>query len=139
MRAGDLPAAIRERDQVVEVRYSATDQVAAGTVRGVVDSVVGQANLAAAGATPIFTVDARQVEDESFEPIQYLTAGLLAWGIAMSAAFGAAMNLVIWRRNLVLRRLRLSPVSPVGGGRGTRRREPRRRARAGRWSSSAWR
>ena len=67
---------------------------------------------AAAGATATFTADARQVEDESFEPIQYLTAGLLAWGIAMSAAFGAAMNLVIWRRNLVLRRLRLSPVSP---------------------------
>jgi ABC-2 type transport system permease protein len=113
VRAGDLPAAIRERDRVVEVRYSAADQVAAGTVRGVVESVVGQANLAAAGATATFTVDARQVEDESFEPIQYLTAGLLAWGIAMSAAFGAAMNLVIWRRNLVLRRLRLSPVAPA--------------------------
>ena len=113
VRAGDLPAAVRERGQVVEVRYSATDQVAAGTVRGVVESVVGQANLAAAGATATFTVDARQVEDESFEPIQYLTAGLLAWGIAMSAAFGAAMNLVIWRRNLVLRRLRLSPVAPA--------------------------
>ena len=110
--AGDLPAAIHVRGEVVEVRYSATDRVAAGTVQGVVDSVVGQANLAASGATPVYRVEARQVEDESFQPIQYLTAGLLAWGIAMSAAFGAAMNLVIWRRNLVLRRLRLSPVSP---------------------------
>ena len=113
VRDGDLPAAIRISDQVVEVRYSATDQVAAGTVRGVVASVVGEANLRATGDPPVFTVEARQVEDESFQPIQYLTSGLLAWGIAMSAAFGAAMNLVIWRRNLVLRRLRLSPVSPA--------------------------
>jgi ABC-2 type transport system permease protein len=113
VRDGDLPAAIRVSDQVIEVRYSATDQVAAGTVRGVVASVVGEANLRATGDPPVFTVEARQVEDESFQPIQYLTSGLLAWGIAMSAAFGAAMNLVIWRRNLVLRRLRLSPVSPA--------------------------
>jgi ABC-2 type transport system permease protein len=113
VRNGDLPAAIRVSGPVVELRYSATDQVAAGTVQGVVQSVVGQANLAASGAEPMFSVEARQVEDDSFEPIQYLTSGLLAWGVAMSAAFGAAMNLVIWRRNLVLRRLRLSPVSPA--------------------------
>jgi ABC-2 type transport system permease protein len=111
VRDGDLPAAIHQDGDVVVVRYSATDQVAAGTVQGIVQSVVGQANLAAAGATPVLRVDAAQVEDESFQPIQYLTSGLLAWGVAMSAAFGAAMNLVIWRRNLVLRRLRLSPVS----------------------------
>lgn len=113
VRDGDLPAAIRETASGLELRYSATDQVAAGTVQGVVQSVVGQANLAVSGSEPVFVVEARQVEDESFEPIQYLTSGLLAWGVAMSAAFGAAMNLVIWRRNLVLRRLRLSPVSPA--------------------------
>lgn len=113
VRDGDLPAAIRQEGDVLEVRYSATDQVAAGTVQGLVRAVVDQANVAASGATPTFEVDARQVEDESFEPIQYLTSGLLAWGIAMSAAFGAAMNLVTWRRNQVMRRLRLSPVSPA--------------------------
>ncbi|MBS1836143.1 MAG: ABC transporter permease [Actinobacteria bacterium] len=113
VRKGDIPAAISERGDVVELRYSATDQVAAGTVQGIVQSVVGEANVQVSGRPPQFTVRAAQVEDESFQPIQYLTSGLLAWAIAMSAAFGAAMNLVIWRRNQVLRRLRMSPVSPA--------------------------
>lgn len=110
---GDVPAAVRQQGQVVELRYSASSQVSAPTVQGVVGSVVNQANLAASGQEPVFSVRADQVEDDSFEPIQYLTSGLLAWGIAMSAAFGAAMNLVIWRRDGVLRRLRLSPVAPA--------------------------
>lgn len=110
---GDIPAAIRQEGEVVELRYSASSQVSAPTVQGVVGSVVNQANLIATGEQPVFSIDAEQVEDDSFEPIQYLTSGLLAWGISMSAAFGAAMNLVIWRRDGVLRRLRLSPVSPA--------------------------
>ena len=113
VRDGDLPAAMRQEGDVVELRYSAANQVTAGTVQGVLRSVVGEANLVAAGAEPTFSVEATQVEDDSYEPIQYLTSGLLAWGVAMSAAFGAAMNLVIWRRNGVLRRLRLSPVRPA--------------------------
>ena len=113
VRDGDLPAAIRQDGTRVELRYSVTDPVTSATVQGVVDAVVGQANVMATGQPPRFTVDAQQVEDESFEPIQYLTSGLLAWAVAMSAAFGAAMNLVTWRRNEVLRRLRMSPVSPA--------------------------
>lgn len=113
VRDGDLPAAIHQEGDVVQLRYSAADQVASGTVQGVLRSVVSEANLAASGAEARFSMEAAQVEDESYEPIQYLTSGLLAWGVAMSAAFGAAMNLVIWRRNGVLRRLRLSPVRPA--------------------------
>ena len=120
VREGDLPAAIRVEGDTVTIRYSATQQVGAGTVQGVVRSVVGQANLAAAGVDdPAFTVDAEQVEDTSYEAIQYLTSGLLSWAVAMSAAFGAALNLVMWRKNHVLRRVRLAPVhaSSVVGAR----------------------
>jgi ABC-2 type transport system permease protein len=120
VREGDVPAAIRVDGDTVTIRYSATQQVGAGTVQGVVQSVVGQANLAAAGVhDPTFTVRAEQVEDESYEAIQYLTSGLLSWAVAMSAAFGAALNLVLWRKNHVLRRLRLAPVgaSSVVGAR----------------------
>lgn len=113
VRDGDLPAALRVDGDRVELRYAASRQVTAGTVQGIVASVVNQANLVAVDAEPTFALSASQVEDESFEPIQFLTSGLLAWGIAMSAAFGASMNLVIWRRNGVLRRLRLSPVPAV--------------------------
>lgn len=113
VRDGDVTAAIRQRGDQVDVRYTLTDQVAAATVQGVMRSVVDEANIAASGRPPQFGLDARQVEDDSFTPIQYLTSGLLAWGVAMSAAFGAAMNLVTWRKNGVLRRLRLSPVHPA--------------------------
>lgn len=113
VRDGDIPAAIRQVDDTVEVRYSATDQVTAGMIGGLIDSVVNHTNMAIAGVDPELSVDTAQVEDESFQPIQYLTSGLLAWGIAMSAAFGAAMNLVMWRKNQVLRRLRLAPIHPA--------------------------
>lgn len=110
VRVGDVPAALRQRGDLVELRYSATDQVAAGATRSVLDSIIGQANLAAAAAPAVYSLDAAQVEDDSFEPIQYMTSGILAWGVAMSAAFGASLTLVNWRRNQVLRRLRLSPA-----------------------------
>lgn len=113
VRDGDIPAAIRQVDDTVEVRYSATDQVTAGMIGGLIDSMVNHTNMAIAGVDPELSVDTAQVEDESFQPIQYLTSGLLAWGIAMSAAFGAAMNLVMWRKNQVLRRLRLAPIHPA--------------------------
>jgi ABC-2 type transport system permease protein len=53
----------------------------------------------------------KQVEDASLKPIQYLTPGLLGWAIASGATFGAAITLVNWRHNKLLRRLRLAPVS----------------------------
>ena len=54
---------------------------------------------------------AAQVEDKSLKPIQYLAPGLLGWAIVFGAAFGAAITLVGWRKDKLLRRLRLSPVS----------------------------
>lgn len=111
--AGRIPAVVRQDGDVVELRYSAVDQVASGTVQGILSAVVGQANQQVSGAPLKFTLDAQQVEDESFEPMQYLTAGILSWGVATSAAMGAALNLVAWRRSRVLRRIRLAPVSTL--------------------------
>lgn len=110
---GDIPAAIRQSGNTIELRYSAIDQVSSGTVQGIVQGVVGQANQMASGRPPTFSVDSRQVENTSFEPIQFLTAGILSWGVAMGAAFGAALNLVAWRKSQVLRRIRLAPVSTL--------------------------
>ena len=110
---GDIPAAVRQRGDVVELRFSAANRVAAGTAHGVLQSIVGEANLAAAAAPSRYELDSAQVEDTSFEPIQFLTSGMLAWGVAMGAAFGASLNLVTWRRTQLLRRLRLSPVSSL--------------------------
>ena len=60
-------------------------------------------------ALPRFNADFEQVEAANSRPIQYLTPGILSWGIATSAVFGAALTLVTWRRKQLLRRIRLSP------------------------------
>ncbi|MER8185372.1 ABC transporter permease [Kitasatospora sp. NPDC094015] len=113
LRKGDLDGVISEGpDGTVNLRYSATDQVKAGGVQSIVNSVVQGANQAASGKAPAFSMVSSQVEDESLKPIQYLTPGLLGWAIATGAVYGASFTLVSWRKKRVLRRLRLAPVSP---------------------------
>lgn len=110
VRDGDLAAVVTEDGDRLVVHYSQADQVTAARVRGTFQGIVDSANLAAAGGTPAFTLETQQVEDESLETIQYVTPGLLGWAIAMSATFGAAVNLVAWRQSGLLRRLRLAPI-----------------------------
>ncbi|GMA88660.1 hypothetical protein GCM10025868_39100 [Angustibacter aerolatus] len=55
-------------------------------------------------------LDTHQVEDQSLQPIQFTTGGILSWGVATSAAFGAALTIVAWRKKQLLRRVRLSPA-----------------------------
>ncbi|WP_329489929.1 ABC transporter permease [Kitasatospora sp. NBC_01246] len=112
VRKGDLDAMIKQGpDGKVVLRFSAADQVRAGSVQGIVNSVVQQANQAASGKPAAFVLDAGQVEDNSLKPIQFLTPGLLGWAVATGAVFGASLTLVSWRKKQVLRRLRLAPVS----------------------------
>lgn len=110
VRDGEIAAVISEDGNTLVVHYSQADQVAAARVQGTFQGIVDAANVAVTGTAPTFTLDPRQVEDESLKAIQYVTPGLLGWAIAMSATFGAAVNLVAWRRTGLLRRLRLAPV-----------------------------
>ncbi|MCL3837758.1 ABC transporter permease [Aeromicrobium duanguangcaii] len=110
VRDGDLAAVVSEDGDRLVVQYSQADQVAAARVRATFQGIVDAANVARTGARPTYSLDTRQVEDESLKAIQYVTPGLLGWAIAMSATFGAATNLVNWRRTGLLRRLRLAPV-----------------------------
>jgi ABC-type multidrug transport system, permease component len=117
VRAGNVDAVVEQQGTRLVVHYSAADQVSAGTVQAIMREIVQGANLAASPTPPQFTFEARQVEDESLKPIQYLTPGLLGWAVATGAMFGAALTLVTWRQKKVLRRLRLSPVStPIVSG-----------------------
>jgi ABC-2 type transport system permease protein len=113
VKDGDLPAAIILRGSTIQLRFAASDQVAAGTVNGLVSGVVDQVNLGATGQPAAFTLQQQPVEDASLKPIQYLTPGILSWGISISAVFGAALTMVSWRKKQVLRRIRLAPVSAV--------------------------
>jgi ABC-2 type transport system permease protein len=111
VKDGDLPGMVAEQGSTITLRFAASDQARAGTVIGLVNGVVSNVNLAATGQPPRFTVDGSQVEDSSLKAIQFLTPGIMSWGVAVTAVFGAALTLVSWRRKQVLRRIRLAPVA----------------------------
>ncbi|MDQ3403708.1 MAG: ABC transporter permease [Actinomycetota bacterium] len=113
VRDGDLPGLVELTGKTVNLRFAASDQAQAGTVRGLVSGVTQEVNQRASGQPPVFDFTAEQIEDASLKSIQYLTPGILSWGIAITAVFGASLTLVSWRRKQVLRRLRLAPVSPI--------------------------
>ncbi|MDT0269212.1 ABC transporter permease [Streptomyces sp. DSM 44915] len=102
-----------DADGRVELRYSAADATRAGTVHGLMQSLVQTANLAATGQPAAFELTADQVEDKSIKAIQFLAPGLLGWAIAMGASFMSAFTLVNWRKKRILRRLWLAPISPA--------------------------
>jgi ABC-2 type transport system permease protein len=111
VRKGDVDGAVEQRGTQVVLHYSATDQVEAGTVIGLLSSIVDSGNLSAAGvADPAFSLVPEQVEDESLKTIQYVTPGLLGWAVATAGTFGAALTLSSWRQKKILRRLRLAPI-----------------------------
>ncbi|TDC91418.1 ABC transporter permease [Actinomadura sp. 7K507] len=107
---GDVDGAVEQRGDRLIVHYSAADQVKAGTVRGLMDSVVQSANQAATGSPSAYSLSAQRVEDDSLKAIQFFTPGLLGWALASAAVFGASQTLVTWRTKGILRRLRLSPA-----------------------------
>jgi ABC-2 type transport system permease protein len=111
VRAGTDDAAVQQQGSSLIVHYSIADQVTAGVVQAVFASLVQQANQAASGRPPAFQLTTAQVEDKSLKAIQYIAPGLLGWAIASGAAFGAAITLVTWRKDKLLRRLRLAPIS----------------------------
>jgi ABC-2 type transport system permease protein len=96
VRKGDADAVISQSGDVVTVRYSEADRVKAATVQGAFQAVVQSANLEALGEPPRFSLATDRVEDDSLTAIQFVTP--------------AQQNLVVWRRNGLLRRLRLAPV-----------------------------
>ena len=110
VRRGDIPAVVSQDGGEVTLDYSAADQVRSGTIQSIVGAVVGQANQSAAGEAPEFALTAQRVEADVLQPIQFITPGIMSWGVATSAAFGASLTLVAWRRRQVLRRVRLSPT-----------------------------
>ena len=110
VRDGDLPAVVAEDGADITFRFARSDPTQAGTITGIVQGVVSQMNQEATGEAPRFRVDGSNVEDSSLKPIQYITPGIMSWGVAVTAVFGAALTLVNWRRKQVLRRIRLAPV-----------------------------
>lgn len=110
VRKGDIGAVVTQTGDTMTLHFSRADQVTAARVYATFQGIVDASNVAASGQPPKYGFKAQQVEDDSLKTIQYVTPGLLGWAVAMSATFGAAVNLVAWRRSGLLRRLRLAPI-----------------------------
>ncbi len=113
VRAGDADVAVEMDGDTLVAHYTQTDQVRAAMVRGTLSAFVDGANQALSDTPPTYAFRAESVEDESLQPIQFFTPGLLGWAVAMSAAVGAAATLQGWRQTKLLRRLQLSPTPPA--------------------------
>ena len=110
LRKDDLSGVLEQRGNQLLLKVSNGDQVGAATVQGVLSSVVQTTNVAVTGQQPRYSLQASSVQDESLKAIQYVTPGMIGYGIAVGATFGAATTLVEWRKRRVLRRLRLAPI-----------------------------
>ena len=113
VRNGDESAAVLLAGGSARLVYSATSQVEAPIVIGVVRGIVDGFNLRAAHARPAVALRSERVEAQSLDYVDLLVPGLLAMAIAQSAAFGVAFSLVAWRQKGMLRRLRLTPLPLV--------------------------
>ena len=110
---GDESSAVLIDGGSARLVYSATSQVEAPIVIGVVRGIVDGFNLRAAHAKTTVSLSSERVEAQSLTYVDLLVPGLLAMAIAQSAAFGVAFSLVAWRQKGMLRRLRLTPLPLV--------------------------
>ncbi|AKU15376.1 ABC transporter permease [Luteipulveratus mongoliensis] len=110
LRKDDISAVLEQHGNTLQLTVSNGDPVASATVQGVLRSVIDGTNIAVTGQPPRYTLSASAVQDESLKAIQYVTPGMIGYGIAVGATFGAATTLVEWRKRGVLRRLRLAPI-----------------------------
>jgi ABC-2 type transport system permease protein len=111
VRRGTVDAAVQQIGNQLVVHYSVADPTTAAVVQTIFSSIVQQADQARAGPAGSYQLLTKQVESTTLKPIQFIAPGLLGWAIASGATFGAAITLVNWRHNKLLRRLRLAPVN----------------------------
>lgn len=115
LREGDADAALVQDGTTVRIYPSATNStsgaIAAGNLSAMIDDVNVEVLSAAAPGEPVLTTEVEEADGGALKPIQYLAPGILAWGVAIAGVFGAAGTIVDWKRDKLLRRLRLTPAS----------------------------
>lgn len=115
LRDGDADAAVVQDGSTVRIYPSTTSSTSGAIAEGRLSALVDDVNIevlsAAAPGEPVLATEVEETDGGSLKPIQYLAPGILAWGVAISGVFGAAGTIVDWKRDKLLRRLRLTPAS----------------------------
>ena len=103
---------LQQQGDTLLLHYSSADPVDAGDRAGHLQRVrrPGQHRGVRACRRPTRCRPSRS-RTSRCKPIQYIAPGMIAYGIAVGAVFGAALTLITWREKKLLRRLRLAPVS----------------------------
>jgi ABC-2 type transport system permease protein len=103
---GDTPGSIR-----LIVHKEAEGNATTQALRGILEQVVSQANLAAAGVQPAFAFEFHSVsagsEELSYE--DFLMTGMLGLALGQGGLFGM-VDMVELRRKGLLKRLRMTPM-----------------------------
>ncbi|MEU6859678.1 ABC transporter permease [Glycomyces sp. NPDC046736] len=115
LREGEADAAVVQDGDAVTIYPSPTSSTSGSIATGKLSALVDQVNVevlsAAAPGSPVLDAEVEEADGGALRPIQYLAPGILAWGIAIAGVFGAAGTIVDWKRDKLLRRLRLTPAS----------------------------
>jgi ABC-2 type transport system permease protein len=122
MRAGDLSAVIvvpagtgaamaapGASPVALEVYTDSSQQTTSTTITQIVSQVVGAANLVAAGATPVLTVEPRSVQSQQLSAAAFFVPSILAMALMQLGIF-SAIPLVEQREKLILKRLGATPL-----------------------------
>jgi ABC-2 type transport system permease protein len=107
-----LPDSDKEASIKLIVNKENEQNVTTQAVSGILDKFVQQANLAAAGAVPVFSFELQSVSSGNNELnyTDFLLTGMIALAIAQGGLFGM-VDLVEMRRKGLLKRLRMTPAN----------------------------
>ena len=99
----------QEGDRLV-LRFAASDMVKSATIQGILRRSSTGPTWTPRDDRRAYCWTALRSRTSRCEPIQFIAGGMLSWGVATSATFGAALTIVSWRKKQLLRRVRLSPA-----------------------------
>jgi ABC-2 type transport system permease protein len=106
-----LPATENGNTLGIVVNKENEKNAAVQAVSGILDKFVQQANLAAAGAKPVFELKTESISSGSADLTSedFLMTGMIALSVAQGGLFGM-VSLVEMRRSGLLKRLRMTPA-----------------------------
>ncbi len=108
--AGTSAAAAAGQPTDIQLQVDQSSQVFAPFIRGVLESVVKQADPVASKVQPTLNVAVKPVLADSLKAIDYIIPGILAMSIMQLGLFATAQPLIALRTQGVLKRLGATPL-----------------------------
>jgi ABC-2 type transport system permease protein len=109
----DLSASLSNGQQVtVEVLYDASQPNAAGAGLAFLRTYLSEVNLSLSGAAPLLHMEPRSLNARPLRAVDLQLPNFLGISLLWMGLFGTALPLIQMREQQVLRRLRVTPLTP---------------------------